>query len=212
MTEAIRVLLVDDCPTTMAGLRKIFERPSDMAVLGEANDGATAFKLIESLQPDVVVLDCEMPEMTGIQVTAAIQKMGLPTRILAYSGYDDDDTVRGMLSAGAVGYVLKDEPPEKIIEAVRAVARGESWFSQAIAKQMATWATNDSSDSPKFTERELEVLRLLTKGKTNDCIATELNISERTVRFHLRNIFDKIGVHSRTEAALWAVQHHLNDK
>jgi DNA-binding NarL/FixJ family response regulator len=212
MNDTIHVFLVDDCPTVCAGLRKVLEPPSDVNVLGEANDGETALELIESLQPDVVLLDCQMPGMTGMQFAATMQKKRLPTNVLAFSVHYDDDTVRGMLNAGAVGYLLKDEPPERIIEAIRAVAQGDGWFSQNIAAQMATWVRIDQSDSPELTGRELDVLLLLTKGKTNDCIADELKISERTVRFHLRNVYDKIGAHSRTEAVLWAVQHHLNDK
>ncbi len=146
------------------------------------------------------------------QVAAAVQRMYLQTNILAFSAYDDEAYVRGMLEAGAVGYLLKDETPERIIEAVRAVADGNGWFSPAIVAELATWVRREQQESPKLTSRESAVLRLLAKGKPNDCIAEELSIAERTVRFHLRNIYDKIGVHSRTKAVIWAIQHRLTGK
>ncbi|MBI5034447.1 MAG: response regulator transcription factor [Chloroflexi bacterium] len=211
MTEAIRVLLVDDCPTVLAGLRKVLESPTDVTVLADANDGETALGLIESLQPDEVLLDCQMPGMSGTQVAATLQKMGTTTNVLAFSVHYDDETVRGMLNAGAIGYVLKDEPPERIIQAVRAVARGESWFSQGVAKQIATWVSVEQSNSPKFTERELDVLRLLAQGKSNQQIAAELCITERTLRHHLGNIYAILGVHSDREAMVWAIKHNLGN-
>jgi Response regulator containing a CheY-like receiver domain and an HTH DNA-binding domain len=212
MNETIRLLLVDDCPTLRAGLRQVFQHTPDIAVVGEAGDGRGALAHIESLHPEVVLLDCQMPGMEGAEVAAAVQRMCLQTNILAFSAYDDEEHVRGMLEAGAVGYLLKDEVPERVVEAVRAVADGKGWFSPAIARRIAAWVQRGQSGLPKLTGRELAVLRLLAKGKTNNCIAEELSISERTVRFHLRNINDKIGVHSRTEAVVWAVQHQLTGK
>jgi len=211
MEEAIRVLLVDDSVPFRVGLRKALEPAPEIVVVGEAEDGKTALWLIESLQPDVLMLDCRMPGMDGVQVAVTIQKMCLPTNILAYSAYDDEDCVRGMLGAGAVGYLLKDESPEKIVEAIRAVADGKGWFSPAIAARVAQWL-REKSGSAKLTERELAVLRLLARGKGNKQISDELCITERTVRFHVQNIYDKIGVHSRAEAAVWAVQHNIVGK
>ncbi len=212
MSETIRVLLVDDSSTLRTGLRQVFQQAPDVTIVGEAENGKDALLQIESLLPDVVVLDCQMPGIEGTEVAATIQKMCLPTNILAFSAYDDEAYVRGMLEAGAVGYLLKDETPERIIEAVRAVADGKGWFSPAIARRIAAWVQREQSGLPKLTGRELTELRLLAKGKTNNCIAEELSISERTVRFHLRNIYDKIGVHSRTEAVVWAVQHQLTGR
>lgn len=212
MNETIRILLVNDSPTLLAGLRCILEPSPDVTVLGEASDSKTALELIEAMQPDVVLLDCQMTGMTSRQIAAAIQKMCLPVNILAFSAHDDDESVRGMVDADAVGYLLKDEPPERITDAVRAAARGEGWFSQAIAAQMATWVRTDSTDSTKLTERELDVLRLLVQGKSNPQIASELCITERTLRYHLGNIYAKLGVHSDREAIVWAINHYLGKK
>ncbi len=212
MDEAIRVLLVDDSAPFRVGLRKSLELAPEIVVVGEAEDGETALPLIESLQPDVVMLDCRLPRMDGAQVAMAVQKMCLPTNILACSAYDDDECVRGMLNAGAVGYVLKEESPEGIVKAVRAAARGERWFSQAVAARITQWLRAEKSESPNLTERELAVLRLLAQGKSNKQITDELCITERTLRFHLRNIYSKLGVHSDREAMVWAIEHKLGRK
>jgi len=208
MNEPIRAILVDDSPTLRTGLRQVFRQAPEVVIVAEAGGGKEALAHIESLRPDVVLLDCQLPVMEGAEFAAAVQKMGLQTNIIAFSAYDDEEYVRGMLEAGAVGYVLKDETPEKIVEAVRAVARGQGWFSPSIAARIAAWVREETMVSPKvkLTGQECKVLHSLASGKTNDCIATELGISERTVRFHLRNIYDKIGVRSRTEAVVWAVQ------
>jgi DNA-binding NarL/FixJ family response regulator len=207
MNETIRVILVDDCPTLRVGVQKLFQQATDIVVVAEAGEGKDALAHIESLRPDVVLLDCQLPGMEGTEVAAAIQKMGLQTNILAFSAYDDEEYVRGMLEAGAIGYLLKTETPERILEAVRAAAQGHGWFSPPIAARIASWTRREQSESPEFTERELAILRLLTRGKSNKQIADELCLGERTVRFHLRNICDKIGVESDRAAVVWAIQH-----
>ena len=159
-------------------------------------------------QPDVVALDCQLPDMDGVGVATEVQQRGLPVKVLALSAYADDPYVRGMMKAGVVGYLLKEEAPGAIVGAVRAAARGEGRFSPAVAARMAAWVREESPALPiaDLTEREREVLQLLAKGWYNQRIAEELGISERTVRFHLRNVCDKIGVDSRMEAVVWAVQ------
>ncbi len=180
-----------------------------VTAVGEAGNGKEAMEQIKGLQPDVVVLDCVLPDMQGTEVAAAVRQTGLQTHVLVLSANAEEQYVRGMLKAGAVGYLLKDEPPEKIIEAVRAAAEGRGWFSPAVAARIAAWAREEHERMPSLTKRELEVLRLVAAAKANESIAKGLGITERTVRFHLRNIYDKIGVHSRTEAAIWALRHRL---
>lgn len=214
MNETIRLLLVDDCPTLRTGLRQVFQHTLDVAVVGEAGDSKEALEHSESLHPEVVLLDCQLPGMEGTEVAAAVQRMCLQTKILAFSVYDDDEHVRGMLEAGAIGYLLKDETPARITDAVRAVAQGLGWFSPSIAARIAAWVREETTLSPKveLTEREKEVLRSLAKGLRNKQIAAELGICDVTVRFHLRNIYIRLGVQSRTEAVAWAIRDGLAGK
>ena len=198
MTEIIRVLLADDHPALRLGMRMLLDRAPDVEVVGEAKDGEEALALIEELRPDVAVLDCKLPGLSGPEVAREIQRMGLPVRVLALSSYDDDRYVRGMLEAGAAGYLLKEEAPETIVAAVR----GEGYFSPPVANKMAAWARGERLGG--LTGRELDVLRLVAKGLSNKEIALMLKVKERTVVFHVSNILKKLGAASRVEAAMWA--------
>ncbi|MDA8189392.1 MAG: response regulator transcription factor [Dehalococcoidales bacterium] len=200
----IRVLLADDHPALRVGLRVLLEQASDVEVVGDAGDGREALDRIEELRPDVAVLDCQLPEIQGTEVAAEIRRRGLATRVLALSAYRDEKYVRGMMKAGAVGYLLKDEAPRVIVAAVQAAARGESWFSPEVAAKVAAWQRGELSEQPDLTEREMEVLQLVAKGKSNKEIAYALNVTERTIEFHVGNILSKLGVASRVEAAMWA--------
>lgn len=204
----IRVVLVDDHPALRMGLRIVLEQAPDVQVAAEAGSGQEALALIQALRPEVAVLDCQLPDMPGSQVAAELHRLGLATRVLALSAYTDDAAIRGMVEAGAVGYLLKEEAPAAIVEAVRAAARGEGRWSAAVASKLARWAVRPAASEvgTDLSSRELEVVRWLAKGWDNQRIAQELHISEHTVRFHLRNIRDKIGVQTRTEAAVWAVR------
>lgn len=201
--STIRVLLADDHPALRVGLRVLLEQAPDVAVVGEAGDGREALEQIETLQPDVVVLDCQLPEIDGTEVAAEVRRRGLITRILALSAYKDEKYVRGMMRAGAVGYLLKEEAPRVIVAAVQAAARGESWFSPEVAAKVAAWARGERPERPDLTDRELEVLRLVATGKANKEIAHALNVTERTIEFHVSNVLSKLGVASRVEAAVW---------
>ena len=202
MTTTIRVLLADDHPTMRIGLRVLLERAPDVEVVGEAEDGQEALALIEALQPDVAVVDCELPEMEGTRVALEIRRRGLSVRVLALSAHDDERYVRGMLEAGAVGYLLKEEAPETIVTAVRAAARGEGHFSPPVAAKVAAWSRGERPGG--LTEREAEVLRLVAEGSSNREIAQTLSVAVRTVEFHVGNILNKLRVASRVEAAVWA--------
>ena len=198
MSEVIRILLADDHPTLRVGLRVLLDQAPDVEVVGEAEDGEEALALIEALAPDVAVLDCQLPGMSGPQVAAEMQRRGLPTKVLALSSYSDDHYVRGMLEAGAVGYLLKSEAPEVIVAAVRAAVEGESYFSPPVVEKVAAWARGERPGG--LTEREQEVLRLVAEGLGNKEIAQKLIISPLTVRKHASNVYQKLGVSGRREA------------
>lgn len=202
MSGRIRALLVDDHPTFRLGLRILLEQAPDVVVVGEAGDGRGALHLVDSLQPDVLVLDCEMPDLPGADVARRIRDRGLPMRVIALSAYDTEHRVRGMLDAGAIGYLLKDEAPGVIVDAVRAVARGEGHFSPAVAQKVRAWM--EGARPAGLTERELEVLRLMAEGLSNREIARKLCVTERTVEFHVGNVLRKVGAVSRAEAVVWA--------
>ena len=205
MSEPIRVLLADDHPALMIGLRVLLDQAPDIEVVGEARDGPSALAAIEALAPDVAVLDCQLPGRSGTQVATDVRRRSLPTRVLALSAYTDDRYVHGMLEAGAVGYLLKEEAPGTIADAVRAAAQGEPYFSQAVAARARAWATGERPAG--LTEREMEVLHLLAEGLSNKEIARALTVSVRTANFHVGNILHKLGVASRVEAVVWAKDH-----
>jgi len=208
----IRVLIADDHPIVRAGVRGELARQADIEVVGEATNGDEAAQLSETLQPDVLVLDIEMPGVKATEVIERALALSTPVRVLILTAHDDIDNVHDMLEAGATGYLLKDEAPEVIADAIRAVAEGKIWLSDEVAQKWA-WHAADEAQQPErmpLSDRELEVLRLVA-GRTNVEIGAVLSISERTVRFHLRGIYGKLGVNSRTEAAVWATKQGLAD-
>jgi two-component system response regulator DegU len=203
-----KVLLVDDHPIVRTGIRNLLERAAEISVVGEASDGFEALKLVEKLSPDVVLLDMEMPGMNGSQVAIHLKEAGSPVKILALSAHDDKQYIQELLANGASGYLTKEEVPEAIIEAVRGVARGEQgWVSRKIAAKMTTWMNEDNPAKQKgLTPREVQVLKMVVSGKTNQEIGLELGISEKTVEKHLEGVFSKLGVASRVEAAVHALR------
>jgi len=208
----IRIVLADDHPVARGGIRNLLEKAPDIEVIGEAGDGAEALRLVEELAPDLLLLDMEMPGMKGVEVARKMQANSSPVRILALSAYDDKQYILGLLASGAAGYLMKEEVPAYIVEAVRGVARGEQgWVSRRVAAQMATWTRQDQPVNKKLSGREREVLALVVQAKTNQEIGQALGISEKTVEKHLEAIFGKLGVTSRVEAAVRAVRENLVD-
>ncbi|RIK39817.1 MAG: DNA-binding response regulator [Chloroflexi bacterium] len=206
----IRVLLADDHPIVRTGIRAMLQSAVDIDVVAEAKSGAEALALVELLQPDVLLLDMEMPGMSGVDVAKRLKILDSAVRVLALSAYDDAQYVRNLLASGAAGYLTKEEAPEMIIDAVRGVARGEEgWLSRRAVAKVTAWARQEQDDSGKITEREQEVLGLVVAGKTNQEIALALKISEKTVEKHVGSILSKLGVASRVEAAVQAVQRGL---
>ncbi len=206
---SIRVVIADDHPVMRDGIRNLLNKAIDIEVAGEAGDGVEALRLVEELDPDVLLLDMELPGLKGVEVAQRLQAAGATVRILALSAYDDQEYIRGLLASGAAGYLLKEEIPETIVEAIRGVARGErGWVSRQVAAQMATW-TQQETGSTALTRREMDVLRVVVEGKTNQEIALALGISDKTVEKHLEGVFAKLGVASRVEAAVHAVREGL---
>lgn len=202
----IRILLADDHPVARNGIRNLLDAAIDIEVVGEASDGEEAFRLSQELTPDVLILDMEMPGLTGIEVATQLRDNNSSVRVLALSAHQDKEYISGLLASGAAGYLTKGESPQAIVEAVRGVARGEQgWVSREVAAQMASWTHQDAKQSP-LTEREFEVLSLVVEGKTNLEIGHALGISDKTVEKHLEGVFSKLEVTSRVEAAVRAVR------
>jgi len=208
--DKIRVVLADDHPIAREGIKKFLATAPDIDAVGEATDGLEALNLVEQLVPDVLLLDMELPGMKGLDVAKKLKEAGSPVRILALSTYDDKQYIFGLLAAGASGYLTKEEVPDRIVEAVRGVARGEhGWVSRRVAAVMSQWPQDISGEERQLTEREREVLSFVVKGKTNQEIGYELDISQKTVEKHLESIFFKLKVTSRVEAAVLAVKEGL---
>ncbi len=166
--------------------------------------------MVSDLTPDVLLLDMEMPGMSGVDVAKQLKSLRSEVRVLALSAYDDGQYVRNLLANGAAGYITKEEAPEMIIEAVRGVARGEEgWLSRRAVARMSAWTRDSELAGSELSTRELEVLRLIVGGKTNQEIGHQLKISEKTVEKHVGAIFNKMDVSSRVEAAVQAVQRSL---
>jgi len=206
--NSLQILLADDHLPFRVGMKVLLEQVADFQVVGEAETGADAISKAEALQPDVLILDCQLPDIDGPTVAQTLTDGTTSTHILALSAFDDTAYVRGMLTAGVTGYLLKSEAVETIITAVRATHNGQPYFSASIATQLASLARQDTHDLPtkKPTPRELEVLQLLAQGLTNGQIGHQLGIAERTVRFHVENLFDRLDVESRTEAVVKAIR------
>lgn len=203
----IRVLLADDHVVVRAGIRQFLEQNADIQVVAEASNGKEACEMLENLTLDVAVLDIQMPEMSGIEVTRWIRSKRLPIGVLVLTAYDDEPYVQAVLQAGSNGYVLKTAEPQEIVAGVRDVFHGKSVLDAALAQKLiARMAarTNEAIIEP-LTERELQILALTGKGFTNKAIGVQLSISDRTVQNHLANIFQKLNAESRTEAVMRAV-------
>jgi DNA-binding NarL/FixJ family response regulator len=213
MMTSIKVILADDHPVVREGIRKLLEQSPEITIIGEASQGEEVLHLVEELTPDVLLLDMEMPGMGGDEVAQKVQESGLPVRILALSAHNDSHYIRGAMIHGASGYLLKEEVPSMILDAVQGVSRGEEgWVSRQVAAQMSSWVGGEEQDSNQLTGREKRVLQGVLAGKTNKEIGLELNISEKTVEKHLETIYPKLGVASRVEAAVYAVREGLDQR
>jgi DNA-binding NarL/FixJ family response regulator len=206
-TKTIRVILADDHAVVRAGIRQFLEYAGDIEIVAEASDGLEAQRLIEQHLPDVAVLDIQMPQASGIEVTRWVRNHHRSIGVLVLTAYDDDPYVFAVLQAGANGYVLKTAPPTDIIRAVRDVYAGKSVLDPAVTQKVMARVIGQKSTSvvEELTERELEVLKLTGQGYTNKAIGVQLGISDRTVQGHLARVFNKLQASSRTEAVMRAV-------
>lgn len=214
----IRVVLVDDHPVVRAGMKTVLDKADDILVVAEAGNGAEALRMAKEYRPDVLVLDINLPDTTGLEVTRKLKAENHPSHILILTLHADSKTVFECLEAGAIGYVLKDEALESLAKAVVAVSAGESWLSPAVASKVVRRAVDGQvvdTAPPELpvdlTPREIEVLKLLAKGLDNAAIAEKLVLTKRTVQNHVSNIYSKLGNSSRTEAMLFAIKHGLVD-
>lgn len=206
--ESIRILIADDHTLFRSGLRVLFESLAEMTVCGEAESGQEAINLAESLQPDVILMDIQMPEINGIDATRQIVNTSPHIGVIMVTMFEDDDSVFAAMRAGAKGYVLKGADQDEMIRVIQAVARGEALFGPGIASRlMAYFATPRLAMKPAFpelTDREREVLHLIAQGMNNGDIARHLHLSVKTVRNHASNIFSKLQVVDRAEAMIKA--------
>ena len=201
----IRILIADDHGVVRQGLRMFLTLDPELEVVGEAADGAEAVRVARELRPDVVLMDLLMPQMDGIAATAAVRQEVPETEVLALTSVLEDASVVGAIRAGAIGYLLKDTHADELCRAIKAAAAGQVQLSpQAAARLMREVRAPDSPEA--LTERETEVLRLLARGQANKEIARDLQIGEQTVKTHVSNILAKLGVQSRTQAALYAAR------
>lgn len=210
--KTIRVLLADDHDVVRRGLQALLETEGDIEIVGEAVDGVEAVLKARSLRPDVILLDLQMPRKNGIEVIDEIKQENAEARILVLTSFSDDEKVFAAIKAGALGYLLKETSPSELLQAVRDVHIGESSLHPAIARKLIRELNRPStlpqSDEP-LTEREVEVLVNVAQGLSNQEIADDLVISERTVRTHVSNILSKLQLANRTQAALYALKEGL---
>jgi DNA-binding NarL/FixJ family response regulator len=204
----IRVLLAEDHAVVRAGLEHLLAGIEDIEVVGTAADGAEAVELAGRLRPDVVLMDLMMPQMDGREATRLILAADPDANVVVLTSFSDREQILEALDAGAVGYLLKDAHPDELVRGLRAAAKGESPLAPKAAQALLR-ARAGGGDPAQLSDREREVLALIARGYANKRIAVELGISEKTVKAHLTNIFQRLGVTDRTQAALWAQRHGL---
>ncbi len=210
MPDTIRILIADDHPVVRDGLAAMLATQPDFAVIATAGDGQEAVRLAAELKPDIVLLDLEMPELDGAQALARMRSASPGIRVLVFTAFDTDERILGAVRAGAQGYLLKGAPREELFRAVRVVSQGGSLLQPVVAsKLLQRMATPSPAASAALTAREVQVLRLMARGRANKEIALELVISERTVKFHVSSILSKLGAGNRTESVRLAVQRGL---
>jgi DNA-binding NarL/FixJ family response regulator len=203
--KAIQVVLADDHALVLEGLRSLLAAEPDMCVVGEASDGEQLLKVVERLQPTVVIADIHMPLMDGLTCLEHIRRISPQTRVLILTAYTDGDTLHAALTAGADGLLLKTDPPAQAVQAIRQVMAGQLIFPAAARRWLVRPPVAETPE-PTLSEREIEVLALVAEGLTNSQVSERLHISENTVKFHLQNIYQRLAVTNRTEASRWYLQ------
>ena len=215
--ERLRVMVADDHALFRRGLQMVLEAEPDIDLVGEASDGVEAVEKSQELMPDVILMDVRMPKRSGIEAASQIKDLLPHVKILMLTISDEEADLYDAIKAGASGYLLKEIPIEEVADAIRSVWAGQSRISPSMASKLLnefaamSKATGDRSQipAPRLTDREMEVLRLVAKGMNNRDIAKDLYISENTVKNHIRNILEKLHLHSRMEAVVYAVREKL---
>jgi two-component system, NarL family, response regulator LiaR len=207
-TSIVKIVIVEDHALVREGTAELLQRDPGLQVLGQAGTAEEALELVSDLRPDIALVDVELPGMNGIALARTVADQGLPTRVLILSAYDDYAYVIGALEAGVAGYLLKTSSAQELAAAVRTAAGGALVLDEALSRRLTRrWRTGPGETSPALTAREAEVLRLIARGLPNKQIASQLGLGLRTVESHVSSLLGKLGVSSRTEAALYAVSH-----
>lgn len=209
MTDTIRILIADDHPIVRQGLELVVSAQPDLELVAQASNGEEAVQSAKETQPDVIVMDLQMPVKDGLTAINEINQLEIDSKILVLTSFPDDEMVIKAVKTGAAGIMLKDSPPEKLLEAIRTVHRGESVLHPTIARKLMDEVRKPAEPLPLqklLTPREIDVLICLAQGQTNREIALGLDVSVRTVTTHVRNILDKLHLENRTQAALFAVE------
>lgn len=209
MSDKIKIIIVDDHPIVRDGLNAVLSTQKDFEVIGEAGNGEEAIKLYQNLKPDVILLDLEMPVIDGLETINKLTVTNPEVKIIVLTVFDTDDRIISAIKAGARGYLIKDEPRDKIFNAVRVVYQGGSLIDPLMISKIINKNDNDNKNEEKLTEREMEVLKLMSEGLLNKQISGQLFISERTVKFHVSSILTKLNAGNRTEAVSIAVHKGL---
>ena len=210
--KKINILLAEDHVVVRESIRRSLEAQEQFNVVGEASDGEEAVRLASSIKPDVIIMDISMPRMNGIEATKQIKAIQPTTAILILTAYDYEQYIFSLLSAGAAGYLLKDISSRELIEAIQTVHRGESVLHPLVARKVLERFRISRSDTQAeqgtdiITDREMDVLKMAARGKSNSSIAEEMHLSIHTIESHLGSIFNKLGVGSRTEAVIQAIK------
>lgn len=205
----IRILIADDHSVVRQGLRMFLSLDPELEVVGEASNGAEAVQMAHNLRPDVVLMDVLMPQMDGVTATGEIRSQLPDTEVIALTSVLDDGTVVGAVKAGAIGYLLKDTQADELCRAIKAAFAGQVQLSPEAAARLVREVRLPDVAPNTLTDRETDVLKLVARGKANKEIAAELSIGEKTVKTHVSSILSKLGVQSRTQAALYAAQSGL---
>lgn len=213
--DKIRVVIADDHTMVRQGLKQILELEDDMVVVAQAPNGEEAIKVVNEYHPDVILMDINMPGMNGLQAIKEMKSTNIASRIIVLTIHEDREYLFKTLQMGAEGYVLKDADPSVLVEAIRSVNRGQSYIQANMTKELVrefnrvTLHDKGKSEENSLTSRELEVLELIAEGMINKEIAKRLYISEKTVKNHVSNIFRKLNVSDRTQAAIYAFKHNM---
>lgn len=212
MDDIIQVLIADDHEIVRQGLKTLISTCPDMKVVGEAANGIEAISMARQLQPDVILLDMLMPHKSGLEALAEIKEDNPEARVLVLTSSADDEQILSAIKSGALGYLLKDSSPQELLQAIQAVYRGQSSLHPSVARRLVNEFSRPPSDQASknpLTEREIEVLKLVAEGLSNQEISEILNVSERTVGKHVGSILEKLQLPNRTQAALYALRQGL---